>query len=56
VIKKVPTHLDLAKIKRKPLLAANAPPIDVFSTYDEQVGPNVDDYIIDPYYPEEAYI
>ena len=30
-------------------------PIDVFPAYDEQPGPSVDDYIIDPDYPAEAY-
>ena len=28
---------------------------DVFRAYDEQPGPSVDDYFIDPDYPEEAY-
>jgi hypothetical protein len=34
---------------------ANAPPAGVFPTYDEQPGPGVDDDIVDPDYPAEAY-
>ncbi len=29
---------------------ANAPPIDVFSVYDDPPGPIAEDYIIDPDY------
>ena len=42
-------------MKRKPRLTVNAPPIDVFPAYDEQPGPNTDDYISDPDYPAKAY-
>ena len=55
VIKKILKHLDLWEIKRKPRPVANSPPGDLFPAYDEQPGPSVDDYIIDPDYPEEAY-
>ena len=55
VIKKILKHLGLWIIKRKPRPVANAPPIDVFPAYDEQPGPSMDDYIIDPDYPEEAF-
>jgi len=55
VIKKILKHLDQWDVKRKPLAIANAPPIDVFPTYDEQPGPSTDDYIRDPDYPAECY-
>ncbi len=55
LIKKILKHLNLWEIKRKPLPTANAPPIGVFPTYDEQPGPSIDDTIIDPDYPAEAY-
>ena len=55
VIKKILKHLDLWEIKRKPRPVANSPPGDLFPAYEEQPGPTVDDYIIDPDYPEEAY-
>ena len=55
VIKKILKHLGQWDVKRKPRPTANAPPIDVFPTYDEQPGPNTDDYITDPDYPAEAY-
>ena len=55
MIKKILKHLDLCEIKRKPRPVANAPPGGLFPAYDEQPGPSVDDYIIDPDYPEEAY-
>ena len=35
-------------MKRKPRPTANAPPIDVFPTYDEQPGPSTDDYTCPP--------
>ncbi len=55
VIKKILKHLNLWEIKRKSLPIANAPPIGVFPTYDEQPGPSIDDTITDPDYPAEAY-
>ena len=55
VIKKIIKHLGLCDIKRKLSPVANAPPIDVFPVYDEQPGPNANDYIVDPEYPVEAY-
>ena len=48
VIKKILKHLGLWDVKRKPRPTANAPPIDVFPTYDEQPSPSIDDYIRDP--------
>ena len=55
VIKKILKHQSLWDIKRKPRPTANAPPIDVFTVYDEQPGPSADDYIVDPEYPAKAY-
>ena len=55
VIKKILKHLGLWVVKRKPRPVANSPPDDLFPTYDEHPGPSVDDYIIDPDYPDEAY-
>jgi hypothetical protein len=55
VINKILKHLGLWDIKRKPHPTANAPPIDIFQVYDEQPGPIVDDYLVDPQYPDEAY-
>jgi len=55
VVKKILLHLGLWNVKRKPRPTANAPPVDVFPAYDEQPGPGVDDYIMDPDYPAEAY-
>ncbi len=48
VIKKILKHLGLWDIKRKPRPVANAPPIDVFTAYDEQPGPSTDDFIKEP--------
>ena len=39
----------------KPLPMANGPPDEDISTYDEPSAPSVDDCIIDPDYPAEAY-
>jgi len=51
-IKKLQCGID---IERPTLPVANSPPGDLFPAYDEHPGPSVDDYIIDPDYPEEAY-
>ncbi len=45
----------LEDMKRKPRPTANAPSIDVFPAYDEQPGPNTDDYIRNPDYHAEAH-
>jgi uncharacterized protein YbaR (Trm112 family) len=37
VIRKIPTHLNLWDVKRKP--PSRAPPIDDFPAYDDQQGP-----------------
>ena len=55
VIKKILNHLGLWDVKRKLRPTANAPPIDVFTAYDEQPGPSADDYIKVPDYLAEAY-
>ncbi len=55
-IKKILKHLGLWDVKRKPRPMANAPPIDVFPTYDKQPVPSMVDYIRDPDYPAEAYV
>ena len=55
IIKKILLHLGLWDVKHKPHPVANAPPIDVFTTYDEQPEPGADDYIRDPDYPAEGY-
>jgi len=47
-------HLDLWDMKRKPRPTANAPPIDVFAEYDEQVSLGEDYSIRDLDYPAEA--
>ena len=52
IIKKILTHLGLWEVKRKPSPVANAPPI----IPDSYPIPSVDDYVIDPYYPIEAYL
>ena len=55
VIKKILMHLSLWDVKRKPQPQANAPPIDVFLTYDEQSGPSAGDDSRDPQCPAESY-
>jgi hypothetical protein len=55
VIKKILNHLGLWDVKRKLRPPTNAPPIDVFTAYDEQPCPSTDDYIRDLDYPAEAY-
>jgi hypothetical protein len=65
VIKKILKHLGLWDIKQKPSPRANAPPIDVFSAYDQPPAPTADEYLTDPAcrgeawrrpnYPVEAY-
>ena len=54
-IQQILKHLGLWDVKRKPRPVANAQPVDVFPVYDEQPGPNTDEYIQDPQYPAEAY-
>jgi len=55
VMKKILKHLGLWDVKHKPRPVANAPPIDVFPTYDDQPGPSSDEYIQDSQYAAEAY-
>jgi len=55
VIRKILMHLGLWNVMRKPHPVANAPPIDVFPSYDDPPGPSTDEYIQDPQYPAEAY-
>jgi len=55
VIQKILMHLGLWQVKSKPQPVAHAPPAGVFPAYDEQPGPGVDDDIVDPDYPAEAY-
>ena len=52
VIKKILKYLDLWDVKRKPRPTANATPI----IPDLNPIPSVDDYLIDPDYPVEAYL
>jgi hypothetical protein len=47
-IKKILKHLDLWDQKARLPPKANASPIYVFPTYDEQPSPSTDDYIRDP--------
>ncbi|MBC8434219.1 MAG: hypothetical protein H8D96_20105 [Desulfobacterales bacterium] len=51
VIKKILKHLGLWEVKHKPSPRANAPPF----ISDSYPMPSVDDYVIDPDYPVEAY-
>ena len=55
VIRKILKHLGLWDVKRKPLPRVNGPPDSGISTYDEPYAPTIDDCIIDPDYPVEAY-
>ena len=55
VIRKILKHLDLWDVKRKPPPRAHGPPDAVISAYAEPSAPTVDDCIIDPDYPVEAY-
>lgn len=50
IIKKILRHLGLWQVKRRPRPTANAPPIDVFSPYDQTPAPTADDYLTDPDY------
>ncbi|MFH1603788.1 MAG: hypothetical protein ABIH03_07770 [Pseudomonadota bacterium] len=52
VIKKILKHLGLWKVKQKPPPRANALPF----IPDSYPIPSVDDYVIDPDYPVEAYL
>jgi len=51
VIKKILKHLGLWEVKRKPSPRANGPPLTPYS----YPAPSVDDYVIDPDTPVEAY-
>ncbi len=53
--KKLPIPIANSKIFNTLISTDNAPPIDVFPTYDEQPGHSTDVYIGDPDYPAEAY-
>jgi hypothetical protein len=55
VTRKILKHLGLWELKRKPPPRANASPVSDVSPYDESSVPSVDDSIIDPQYPVEAY-
>jgi len=55
IIKKILKHMDLWDVKRKPPRRAHAPPINVYSIYNEPAMPSIDDYLKDPEYPVEAY-
>ena len=52
VIKRILSHPGLWKVKRKPLPRANALPF----IPDSYPVPSVDEYVIDPDYPVEAYL
>jgi hypothetical protein len=56
IIKKILKHLGLSDVKRKPPPRANDPPIEAFIIYDDSPTPGLDDYLIDPEYPAEAYL
>ncbi len=61
VIRKILEHLNLWDIKRKPFqylpvrLLTQTGTFDSAILYDQSHGPGIDDYIIDPQYPAEAY-
>jgi len=51
VIKKILKHLGLWEVRRKPLPRTNGPPL----IPDSYPAPSVDDYVIHPDTPVEAY-
>jgi len=51
VIKKILKHLSLWEVKRKPSPRVNGPRL----IPDSYAAPSVDDYVIDPDTPVEAY-
>jgi hypothetical protein len=55
-IEKILRHLGLWHVKRKPPPKAHGPPIEAFIIYDDSPTPGLDDYLIDPEYPAEAYL
>ncbi len=55
-VKKIPKHLDLWEVGRKPPACANRPPSETFIIYDETSSPSADDYLIDASYPMQSYL
>jgi hypothetical protein len=56
IIKKILNHLGLWDVKRKVPPKAHGPPIEAFILDDSRPIPCVEDYLIDPDYPVEAYL
>ena len=55
VIRKILKHLGLCGIQRKPIPRANAPPVPYVAEDIEGYFPPVDDDMVDPIYPVDAY-
>jgi hypothetical protein len=55
VIRKILEHLGLWGVRRKPVPRANAPPVGYAAEDVECDFPTVDDQMIDPIYPVDAY-
>jgi hypothetical protein len=55
-IKKILNHLGLWDVKRKVPPKTHGPPIEAFILDDNSPIPCVEDYLIDPEYPVEAYL
>jgi hypothetical protein len=56
VIRKILEHLGLWGVRRKPVPRANAPPVRCVAQDVEGDFPTVDDAMIDPIHPVDAYL